>query len=1617
MALTYVNGAQNQGGGFPGAFVYSGASGMAYNSAANNMLVVYAAIDLASNLSTAVPVPFMTVVDSASNIYIPMGQLPATGGSNYANARVAVWVCPNARPITWVCASPVTGVSAEVCGVMEFSGAPAWCQLSATTVYGSNTGTTISLSGTVSATSQVFVLASTPVFSSSVPTFGAATGFTKPQGLITTPTAPPNSANVRNGIQAQIYTGQFSAGAVNFSSTLSLSAPWSAMMCAFTLAPVAPTQVNANFPRFIYEMQLGRQIGDLQTAPGAWTDISTYAIAEAQAQGFSVTQGRSYELATPEAGELNVKLNNVTGAFTPNNASSPFYPNLLVETPLRVTAIWNGRQYPVGQGFIDHFPQEWPDLPQWGFCPITATDSMELLNNANIASALQAEITADSPYVYIPGNEAYSTQATTPGAAINNTRTNAECTGLIAANYSLYNQRTAFYSDGGTVGATGGQNVIAVGAQAVVETGNTMGFLGTPDGGFGCSAFENGYTGTAPNKPPINAARGAGFVYLDPAGMPGQITGTNGWTVELFVILPGGDQTIPSTLIEQVTLFEGCNLPSPYNVTEPSPGLADLVITAGITNGSPAGPSIVVADSLGNTQFFQYTPSTTEIQHLVLSMSSNAAGTMYLNGQQTGHLIAGFAFRGGWTEIKTGGAKGRFGDPPNNYNYTMGHVAVYPYPISQNRVSVHYNMAVTTGLPAPFQGTETVSMAEYCSAVASYARVPVAVGGPGGLNLPDVGLIGPMYNISGTNALDAMNTAQISEGGMIYCDPQSNTVVLPRNWTYNLAVSATFGDNGTTEVPFEQDTTFDYDDQYLYTQVSTEQENGASSGINAAARNQASVNQYGVRSAPQQTVEVQSAFDAQDRTNWLLNKYDAAQIRAKTIRVDCASKATIGGVDVIATCFSTMVGSIVQINRRPLGGAPISELGIVQQRTITGGPSNLVFEYVVSPYRSRRMRSCKPTRVTTCWDRELHGLVGGTMPQGPSQWATSPPSDAIISASRLNYDMYTYTSNQFNPTGIHFHSFRPLFWEVLNYVQQFTGAIGAAGYANLSQQTGQSFGIGMTCYDTAGLWGAGADYIQGQYQFLPTVPGSDGAGNAGGYYILSHFIETNGGTAPDVLGASMQAETGGTQPVFDGGRQWRSTTRNSCAFFLDLVPTGPAAPATWAGETIEFAPYAYTAQSANFTYNPMAVVNSATTTGCGEISRFFGFWQAINNGSVWGSQNNPGTIKSSWPNGTTINSSTMQGALANPLTFLSNPPSFRGSGLSTTSIPNNTVTKVPLTNVTNTYNGLTNWVGGATSTYTIPVSGMYLIHGQASYSLSSFPTGLSARAGVTINGNTYLGPSYQFAQSGSMNVCPQKTQIFSLAAGDTVSLATIQDTGGATTLAGGVESKLVICWLGSNGATFGGSIGSPVTTYADGYTGPPDTSFRWQAGTPPSTLQTQFQTHLGDDMTFLFNRPYFMGYQATATTQTGTNGAFSANMNFDVQQGIVHSDNGDPWGGWNATNHRWFAPVTGWYLVVHESRIATGSTPTDVAAGLVATPTQGGVAPVATPDWYQHIDVSTTSGNFPGATAIGLYYLVAGQEAVSAQFLAHGTSAPITTNSGGFATGGPNHMEAIWLGE
>jgi Carbohydrate binding domain len=181
-------------------------------------------------------------------------------------------------------------------------------------------------------------------------------------------------------------------------------------------------------------------------------------------------------------------------------------------------------------------------------------------------------------------------------------------------------------------------------------------------------------------------------------------------------------------------------------------------------------------------------------------------------------------------------------------------------------------------------------------------------------------------------------------------------------------------------------------------------------------------------------------------------------------------------------------------------------------------------------------------------------------------------------------------------------------------------------------------------------------------------------------------------------------------------------------------------------------------------------------------------------------------------------------------------------------------------------------------------------------------------------------------------------------------------------------------------------------------------------------LSPLFNQKLANDINFLLNRPYLTVHQTAATGSLLVN----ANIPVTMQQvgGLVHGSFGDSYNGWNAGSNKYVAPVSGWYLAVSEISAATISTAhsgNSFSAGF-SVPTSGGVSaptsPQAMPDLYQQMMVGQAWTYPTGATAIGTYYLLAGESIAPSARLFSGTAVTWSTD---VTHSFDSHFNVIWM--
>jgi hypothetical protein len=603
------------------------------------------------------------------------------------------------------------------------------------------------------------------------------------------------------------------------------------------------------------------------------------------------------------------------------------------------------------------------------------------------------------------------------------------------------------------------------------------------------------------------------------------------------------------------------------------------------------------------------------------------------------------------------------------------------------------------------------------------------------------------------------------------------------------------------------------------------------------------------------------------------------------------------------------------------------------------------------------------------------------MPVAPTTWLTGP-----ITAKQLITDLYDYSPGNYHaPNGINYHANRPLYVAGLN-IPSNTQVSSAGTFTNVSVTNG----AWRNFMDTGGLWGNGAD-LPGNLalgQFLPIVPGSYGfeAQNPGGLYLLIGFVGWGSQTSAGGCGAGLGAGASGGEPTpgLAGAKQLASTTRDNCSYVIDLIAGGPNTYNCLQGYAAD------SSGTGGYTY----LHNGNDYSG--ETTRFYSMWCGV--ASLPTPATSLPTPQATYGPSTAITAAFLNGnsGIAGPLAFLNNPPMLRLANLDGATVATNTVFKPALSGNPQGISPFDNfgaYVSG-TNTYTVPISGVYLVHATVNYAAN---TGGQRQAGVQVNGSLNLwGGSYQAAGVGG--TAPQMTRLLDLQVGDTLQLITQQNTGASTTLANGQPARLIAIWLGALSPS-----GSQVVW------NPPDTSFRWQAGTQSDQLPLQFFLHMANDLGFLINRPYMMAYQTTQQSSS-TWGTWNI-VTMNTLGGRVHgsgSNSGDNYNGWvSGASNSYQAVVAGWYLVVAGYNQTAPAATTHLVAGIRQSPGGNNV-----PDWYQHL--RTASSTFaPGVDACGFYYLRPG-DSVQPQFQPQDGSGTWTTFVG---AGQESHFGVVWISE
>lgn len=128
----------------------------------------------------------------------------------------------------------------------------------------------------------------------------------------------------------------------------------------------------------------------VEIAPGAdpaddpddwpWVDITEYVMARAAAVAITITRGATSETSNAPVPTCRFELNNRLGYFSTQNYNSPYWPNLIKGTPVRVRIDDGPIQSTRFVGRMDELPPRWDLSGNDRWVPVTASGIQRRLN-------------------------------------------------------------------------------------------------------------------------------------------------------------------------------------------------------------------------------------------------------------------------------------------------------------------------------------------------------------------------------------------------------------------------------------------------------------------------------------------------------------------------------------------------------------------------------------------------------------------------------------------------------------------------------------------------------------------------------------------------------------------------------------------------------------------------------------------------------------------------------------------------------------------------------------------------------------------------------------------------------------------------------------------------------------------------------------------------------------------------------------------------------------------------------------------------------------------------------------------------------------------------------------
>jgi hypothetical protein len=135
---------------------------------------------------------------------------------------------------------------------------------------------------------------------------------------------------------------------------------------------------------------LDTNILSASTTPALIADLTT------QTRQISIRRGRNIYRDTYEAGTCIVRIYDPNSDFNPQNASSPYFGELVPLRKLRISATVNGNSYYLFSGYTTDYKYSYDQAENMSYVDISASDAFRLLNLASVTTVTGASAGQDT---------------------------------------------------------------------------------------------------------------------------------------------------------------------------------------------------------------------------------------------------------------------------------------------------------------------------------------------------------------------------------------------------------------------------------------------------------------------------------------------------------------------------------------------------------------------------------------------------------------------------------------------------------------------------------------------------------------------------------------------------------------------------------------------------------------------------------------------------------------------------------------------------------------------------------------------------------------------------------------------------------------------------------------------------------------------------------------------------------------------------------------------------------------------------------------------------------------------------------------------------------------------